>query len=133
MFGARTPMEHSATLRVSLATTTMNTSLNSMPEHSTTRLALPKGRVRQPLTSSTDNKENQLNQPRKSVIVVRRLLASVVITPLVALAYLLIYALLVAYGATPTNTPTGILLDALMLGVLASLMFALAPLAWKRK
>jgi hypothetical protein len=92
------------------------------------------GRVRQPLTSNTDNKENQMNQaPRKSVVVVRRLLASVILTPLVALAYLLGYTALVALGAEPTNNALGVALDGLWIGALASLMFALAPLFWKRK
>ena len=75
-----------------------------------------------------------MNQaPRKSVVVVRRLLASVIITPAIAATYLVIYTALVALGAEPTNTALGVALDGLWIGALASLAFALAPLVWKRK
>jgi len=73
-----------------------------------------------------------LNQPRKSVIAVRRLLASVIITPAIAAVYVLIYALLVAYGAEPAHTALGVALIGLWFGAVASLAFALAPLVWKR-
>jgi hypothetical protein len=74
-----------------------------------------------------------MNQPRKSVVVARRLLASVVITPAIAGVYVLIYTLLVAYGAEPTDTALGVALNGLWFGAVASLAFALAPLVWKRK
>ena len=73
-----------------------------------------------------------MNQPRKSVVVVRRLLASVILTPAIAALYVLIYALLVANGAEPTNTALGVALDGLWIGGVASLVFSLMPLAWKR-
>ena len=74
-----------------------------------------------------------MNQPRKSVVVARRLLASIILTPAIAAVYVLIYALLVANGAEPTNTALGVALDGLWIGGVASLFFALAPLVWKRK
>jgi hypothetical protein len=73
-----------------------------------------------------------MNQPRKSIVIVRRLLASVVITPAIAGVYVLIYTLLVAYGAEPTDTALGVALNGLWFGAVASLAFALAPLVWKR-
>lgn len=73
-----------------------------------------------------------MNQPRKSIVIVRRLLASVVITPAIAGVYVLIYTLLVAYGAEPTDTALGVALNGLWFGAVASLIFALAPLAWRR-
>ena len=73
-----------------------------------------------------------MTQPRKSVVVVRRLLASVILTPAIAALYVLIYALLVANGAEPTNTALGVAIDGLWLGGLFSLAFALAPIIWKR-
>jgi hypothetical protein len=73
-----------------------------------------------------------MTQPRKSVVVARRLLASVVLTPAIAGVYALIYTLLVAYGAEPAHTALGVALNGLWLGAVASLAFALAPLVWKR-
>jgi len=74
-----------------------------------------------------------MNQPRKSVVVARRLLASIILTPAIAAVYVLIYALLVAYGAEPTNTALGVALDGLWIGGMFSLVFALEPITWKRK
>lgn len=56
--------------------------------------------------------------------VFRRLLAGIVIVPLVALAYFVFYALLVGLGADPTATPSEVWANGLMFGVLATLVFA---------
>jgi hypothetical protein len=54
----------------------------------------------------------------------RRLLAGVVITPLVAIAYLVGYALLVGAGAEPTSNASEVWTNGLVLGVMVSLVFA---------
>jgi hypothetical protein len=54
----------------------------------------------------------------------RRLLAGVVIVPVVAVAWFLGYAVLVGLGAEPTDTPQGVFGSGLMLGVIATLVLA---------
>ena len=56
----------------------------------------------------------------------RRLLLGVVIVPLVALAYFVLYALLVgvSIGGLPTTTPSEVWANGLMFGVVATLVFA---------
>lgn len=65
---------------------------------------------------------------RTSVLVVRRLLAGLVITPAIAGAYVLGYALLVAYGATQSSTLNEIISNGILIGGMFSLVFALAPI-----
>lgn len=56
--------------------------------------------------------------------VFRRLLAGVVIAPLVAVVYLVGYALLVGAGAEPTSNASEVWTNGLVLGVMVSLVFA---------
>ena len=63
--------------------------------------------------------------------VFRRLVAGVVITPLVALGWLLAIALLIGAGAEPTATASQVWLDGLWLGVVVSVWFALS--AWRKR
>jgi hypothetical protein len=65
---------------------------------------------------------------RTSVVVVRRLLAGIVITPAIAGAYVLGYALLVANGAGQSSTLNEIISNGLLFGGMFSLVFALAPI-----
>lgn len=65
---------------------------------------------------------------RTSVIVVRRLLAGIVITPVIAISYVLAYGLLVAYGAIQSSTTYDVVLNGFVLGGMFSLVFALAPI-----
>jgi hypothetical protein len=65
---------------------------------------------------------------RTSVVVVRRLLAGIVITPVIAIAYVLGYGLLVAYGATQSSTMNEIISNGILIGGMFSLAFALAPI-----
>lgn len=55
----------------------------------------------------------------------RRLLVGAIATPLVGLAYVLFCAVLIGLGAEPTDTPQGYFFDGVMLGVIATVMFAL--------
>lgn len=63
--------------------------------------------------------------------VFRRAVAGVVITPLVALGWLVFYALLVGAGAEPTSTASEVWSNGLVLGVVVSLVFALT--AWGKR
>jgi len=54
----------------------------------------------------------------------RRLLAGIVIVPLVAVAYFVLYVGLVAWGAEPNATPIEVWNNGLMIGVVATLVFA---------
>jgi hypothetical protein len=56
--------------------------------------------------------------------VFRRLLAGIVIVPLVALAYFVFYALLVGLGADPTATPSEVWANGLWLGGFLTIVFA---------
>jgi hypothetical protein len=63
--------------------------------------------------------------------VFRRLLAGIVITPLVALAYLVGYALLVGAGATASSTANEVWSNGLVFGAVLSLVFALSAIKAK--
>jgi len=65
---------------------------------------------------------------RTSVIVVRRLLVGIVITPVIAISYVLSYGLLVAYGAIQSSTTYDVVLNGFVLGGMFSLVFAIAPI-----
>ena len=64
-------------------------------------------------------------------VVARRLLASVVILPSVALAYIIGFGLLVGLGAEQGVSTSQILNNGIMLGAIASLWFALSALTKK--
>jgi hypothetical protein len=68
---------------------------------------------------------------RTSVVVARRLLASIVITPAIAGAYVLGYALLVANGARQSSTLNEIIANGLFIGAVASLVFCLSAFSKK--
>jgi hypothetical protein len=68
---------------------------------------------------------------RTSVVVARRLLASIVITPAVAGAYVLGYALLVANGAGQSSTLNEIIANGLFIGTVVSLVFCLSAFSKK--
>lgn len=61
--------------------------------------------------------------------VIRRAVASVVLTPLVACGWVLFYALLVGAGAEPTSTIGEVFITGLWLGGIVSVMFVAD--AWK--
>jgi hypothetical protein len=63
--------------------------------------------------------------------VIRRLVAGIVITPLVAVVWLFGIALLIGAGAEPTATANQVWLDGLWLGVAVSVVFAGS--AWSKK
>ncbi len=63
--------------------------------------------------------------------VIRRAVAGVAITPLVALTYLVGYAMLVGAGAEPTATANEVWNNGLVLGGIVSLVFALT--AWRER
>jgi len=63
--------------------------------------------------------------------VIRRLVAGIIITPLVALVWLFGIALLIGAGAEPTATANQVWLDGLWLGVAVSVVFAGS--AWSKK
>ena len=65
---------------------------------------------------------------RTSALVVRRLLLGVVITPLVALLWLVACALLVANGAGASLSASEVWTNGLILGVIVALAFSLEPL-----
>jgi hypothetical protein len=60
--------------------------------------------------------------------VFRRLLVGIVITPLVALAYLIAYALLVGAGAGAGSTASVVWSNGLVFGAMVSLVFALSAI-----
>jgi len=62
--------------------------------------------------------------------VFRRLLVGVVITPLVAVCWFVMYVLLVGAGADPTGTPSEVWGQSLVVGGIVSLAFAID--AWGR-
>jgi hypothetical protein len=57
--------------------------------------------------------------------VIRRLVAGIVITPLVALVWLIGIALLIGAGAEPTSSATQVWITGLWLGGIGSVAFAL--------
>jgi hypothetical protein len=57
--------------------------------------------------------------------VIRRLLVGIVITPLVALGWLIGIALLIGAGAEPHATASEVWVDGLWLGAIASVAFAI--------
>lgn len=63
--------------------------------------------------------------------VFRRLLAGIVITPLVAVAWSVVYVGLVAYGAGQVHTISEVWSNGLVLGLMASLVFALSAIKGK--
>lgn len=63
--------------------------------------------------------------------VFRRAVAGIVITPLVALGWLVFYAMLVGLGAGASATPSEVFGNGLVLGVFASVWFALD--AWRKR
>jgi len=68
--------------------------------------------------------------PRKQnlIFAVRRLLAGIVIIPIVAVAYFVLIALLVVMGSEPTATAEETLNFGLVVGVAVHLMFSLSVL-----
>jgi hypothetical protein len=60
--------------------------------------------------------------------VFRRLLVGIVITPLVALAYLIGYALLIGAGAGAGSNASEVWANGLILGAMVSLVFALSAI-----
>lgn len=54
----------------------------------------------------------------------RRLLAGIVIVPFMAVVYFVGYAMLVGLGAEPTATPSEVWNNGLVIGVIATLVFA---------
>jgi hypothetical protein len=58
---------------------------------------------------------------------IRRAIAGVIATPLIAGAYFVGYALLVGAGADPTNTPAGVWANGLMIGTIVAVMFTFLP------
>lgn len=58
--------------------------------------------------------------------VFRRLLLGVVIVPLIASGYFVVYALLIGGGAEPTATPSEVWNNGLMFGVVSTLVFAVS-------
>jgi hypothetical protein len=60
--------------------------------------------------------------------VFRRLLAGIVITPLVAVAYLVGYSLLVGAGATAGSTASEVWSNGLVFGAMVSLAFAVSAI-----
>lgn len=62
------------------------------------------------------------------VYVMRRLAASIIITPAFAGAYVIGYALLVAWGAGQAHTLNEIIANGLMGGAIVSLAFVFLPL-----
>jgi hypothetical protein len=63
--------------------------------------------------------------------VFRRLLAGIVITPLVALTYLVIYIGLVVMGAGQTSSVSEVWSNGLVFGLMVSLVFAVSAIKGK--
>ena len=63
--------------------------------------------------------------------VFRRLLAGIVITPLVAVAWCVVYVGLVAFGAGQVHTISEVWSNGLVIGLMASLVFALSAIKVK--
>ena len=61
-------------------------------------------------------------------VVARRLLASVVIIPTLAVAYIIGFGLLVGLGAEQGISTSQLLSNGILIGAIASLWFALSPL-----
>ena len=77
--------------------------------------------------------DNPQKSRRKMKFAIRRLLASVILTPAVAGLYFVIYASLVGLGANPTATPSEVWTNGLWLGVAVSLWFVISALVKKGK
>lgn len=58
---------------------------------------------------------------------IRRAVAGAIATPVIAGAYFVFYALLVGAGADPTNTPSGVWANGLMIGTIVALGFTFFP------
>ena len=70
---------------------------------------------------------------RRVVFAMRRLLASLVVTPAIAVAYFSLYAVLVALGAQPIIAPTEVFTIGLFLGALVSVAFSFLALIPKHR
>ncbi len=58
---------------------------------------------------------------------IRRAVAGMIATPVIAGTYFLIYALLIGAGGTPTSTPQEVFSNGLWLGGLIAVGFTFAP------
>lgn len=63
----------------------------------------------------------------------RRLLLGIVIVPVSGVAYVAVCAVLIGLGAEPTDSPQGYFINGVILGALATVLFALQAIRKVRK
>ena len=73
------------------------------------------------------------NERETMKYVIRRAVVGVLATPLIAMAWVLFVAVLVAFGAPPSLSVNQVWNDGLLLGVITAVLFTFAPLFTKEK